>query len=781
MKRYERLEVPSTDQIAYDLGLLVSELNSCVIYVKSTELQCRCLWLVVTYYRWICMDSNIEPQTCFEANKLILSKLEEAIACIGSTSIVTRHLCSPGRHGLHWETLSQVTLKAFRDKLKIITYVSQARIEYGKFMHPFNSTTLGSHEVLIPMNKAENENVKKAGEMLFHHFMNHRPLNSKKMCHLVKDFIDCNQSFVQEHNNNDKMKSLSFEMVNASRTCENYQNQWGILWSSILTDGDETCVIPSEKISILSMLSIYIVKYESSSLRSLMLLLKHLLNASKELLVVCSKKEISESGEFNREYDTDDESDSESNDEEMKKDDLYSVVALFFMDKLSFVISQILLDECNSQVAQLDFDLIHIARSILTSLGNNSLSTTYEFMMFCCFDNLLRSMMGLAKDDEIVPIYFVLLAEVLVSSRGHFIVLLRSKSHSCRKHHLKLCERRAHFLAAVCARMADYLSCNVARVNKNKIEASSLLVRLMKCPNLSCPFGHLLATLNWFWEYISSQKSTSSLAGGSISRQLHLSMTDILHVPIAALLIAICGSIGQHKDQSSTLDIFDFYDTDCSIHPDSDDDSSKDQATRSLREHLRLSTQCISVIFQALSEKRIMSMYIIKNGPLLPLVTTRVLSHLADITLSLSKGCLTNNIQEQYDRKEGIWAINYPDHCESIGHDIDDMLCKSYWFLHGIALESTPSGLSHMNDAKFVPESTKGACRLYRCILRISSKYSRKSLPLNALEFVLNSLPSMHKTKIKVSLHRFLFGTLVSDHSPSSRLLFLNYNIASFL
>ena len=762
MKKCERLEISSFDQTCYNLGLLVRELLFSIDYKMSIEGKCRCLWLVVTYYRWISTNTSVDPHAALEANQVIISKLNEAISCIGTSSILTSHLCSPGRQGLHWKSISHATLTTFRDELKTSTYLSQARIEYSKYIHRLNENKSEIYELRIPMN--ELISIKVAGETLFHHFM--KSVKPAMMEQVLNDYIDCNLAFIRDIITHDTIKYSFTELLITCDGKESYQKHWGRLWDSFPTSEIDKCVLPTEKVSILSMLAIHIGKFELLPLKLFMQLLRNLIAACRRLYCEGYKKSKDKMDEADD--DSDDENDAEQNNNE--RNHFYFVVMLLLTDKLSLLIAQTNDDIYSSVVVQLNSDLIRLARSLFSCFYKTSWSSMHDFLVFRSTNNLLRSTCRMRKANDNAPSYFAGLAELLVSSRDPFLQLLRSKTFSCRKQHLKICEGMACFVAAVSMCMADCLSSFLSRMSGPKMVFSALLANLMDSTSKGvCPLSQLIVAVNWFWKYISSEKSTSSLAGGLISRQLHQSMTDILQIPTASLLFALCGSIGQNDVQGRCIDLFDFYDTDCSVHPDSDEDIDSDEEIRLLREHLRLSIQVMSNVFEKLPEKRMMVTNVTNNGPLLPLVATRVLTHLADIILQYCKtdSSLNISMQDQYDREEGIWALTYPDHCESMGNEIDDMLSKFYWCLYGISIESATSGLTNnVSEAQYKAESIKGACRLYRCILRIYSKYSKKSLPISALEFVLSSLPSIHEPKLKRSLNDFLFGQLVRFFMP---------------
>mmetsp|Transcript_18618 Transcript_18618/g.28908 ORF Transcript_18618/g.28908 Transcript_18618/m.28908 type:complete len:1041 (-) Transcript_18618:55-3177(-) len=124
---------------------------------------------------------------------------------------------------------------------------------------------------------------------------------------------------------------------------------------------------------------------------------------------------------------------------------------------------------------------------------------------------------------------------------------------------------------------------------------------------------------------------------------------------------------------------------------------------------------------------------------------------------------LSDGLEGQFAKKEGIWSDEYPFGLDTSGAELDMLLSKAYLCLHGISLttqnHSCSSSLSNCSSVSFfAPESVKNGCQLYRCVMRIYSGKARKSPPKKILEYISSVLPPIEDTKTNKAVRQFIYA-----------------------
>lgn len=376
------------------------------------------------------------------------------------------------------------------------------------------------------------------------------------------------------------------------------------------------------------------------------------------------------------------------------------------------------------------------------------------------------------------------LVRILEAQQKSFASLVRVQGaiRARRAVRQRICNLRAEFIAVCLCELSKDLSEHLFTVNEGKMERASILeaplfekagtATTSSSPTVQVQI--LCDTLLWFNRY---SKEAEDNPTNSFDRPI----LERLRVPLVAATVSFCGSgsrtrlqasefrANDHRNQTSdTLCLKDFLDSDASAHEYSDNEEERSESGRWVRrELLRVLchlVHCVALVFGKVDEKEIVSFdsdfYNCEHGPLLPLVVTRVLNHVADTLL------VEFADDESESDAQGVWEPKYPFGTGATGFLLDSALYKAYKCLHGFTLTSSNdfySGkeivLMTSSDLEIKrchsPESHKAAAQLYRCIVRAG----KKTPPKAALEAVSSALPPLKESRKSRMISNFLFST----------------------
>jgi len=412
------------------------------------------------------------------------------------------------------------------------------------------------------------------------------------------------------------------------------------------------------------------------------------------------------------------------------------------------------------------------------------------------------------------------LCKILVEQRQYFPKLLRQKGDKRQGWNARqrACVAQAEFFGCVAGTMAELLS----RFLKGGELLESVVVldtgKGEEEEEEEGKNGLFLAKINeallWFWKYVETSTGLNSKPSqeATPSSSNNISATDRavakrLMNPIAAALISLIVAGSQcdlvsfpESSASSAMDDSDFFDSDdsendCSSYHDDDDGEEghrggvKDEA--SIREN-RVYSKMIHTMYlvfgkigdvtacRSISSSQDND----RKGPLLPLVVARCGTFLADLIL---KGCRGGDGEEamevQCANMTGIWSEEYPYGVRKAGLKLDLLLHKAYRCLHGISLLhgssgntessvcSTSQGLESQKKHFVLPESTRAAAQLYRCIRRAYGSKGRRSPPKAALECVNAALPPVVESDRTKALREYLFCNPLLQESRNAKSL----------
>lgn len=264
-------------------------------------------------------------------------------------------------------------------------------------------------------------------------------------------------------------------------------------------------------------------------------------------------------------------------------------------------------------------------------------------------------------------------------------------------------------------------------------------------------------------------------------------IADRLLVPLAVAVVSLCGSgsctrpasaKSQRSGDKSMIDedkptdwlcLAEFLDSDASAHEFSDNEDNDEVDDNQRNHHKELLrvvchiVHCIGIVFGCVGQKDVTSFessdfYGTENGPLLPLVVSRVLNHVADTLLVEFEN------EDAETEEGGVWSRDYPFGTGGIGALLDSALYKAYKCLHGFTLSGSSeqySAKEHVSIAtgeveikSHAPESHQAAAQLYRCIFR-----RKKTPPKAALEAVSSALPPLRESDKSRKIRQFIFSS----------------------
>ena len=401
--------------------------------------------------------------------------------------------------------------------------------------------------------------------------------------------------------------------------------------------------------------------------------------------------------------------------------------------------------------------------------------------------------------------FFNLSVEAFLLQRQYLESLVSSQSQRTgRAARQKQCIKRAEFIRMLGGELGNMLSQNLGKVKGFQMTRSDFLrlksngdgdIGRKEWEFSDLKLHMLVDSLLSLWKYVSKVDSDVANAGKNqapMCSSFDKPVIKELRVAIASLIVGLCGSATSTRSKSRTtanrenedvagdgvddsettdqLDLTEFFDSDASAvdwASDSSSDVNKDR--KELLRSICHAVHCISQVLEWIDDKEALSLPISQGnytfGPVLPLVTVRVLNHFADIIL-------LNFEDEEVVAAPSVWTEKFPSRTETVGELLDSNLHKVYRWLYGFVLvgdkahyssgigkdtvASTVAPLTELSAKSTVPESTTAAAQLYRCIVRAYSS-GRRSPPKTSLELVSSALPPLEESEKSRSLRDFLF------------------------
>ena len=767
------------------------------------KIKARIFWLCAGVFLWRSRFTATAFES-IEAEEEGLRYIESTISCLDLPInspiqvIPTPHLESPGRVGAHWKKLSHQSLAAYRDEIQASSVVSLAQQQFQERIATITKRNKDTDEISLT-----NEDIKDLsliGDSLIARYK--VPFGEKgcKLNELLDDFLSLfgDEYFSKSLN---KGKELSRDQVVPS-----------IIQVRKLAE--------SSDLSILTILVACLRTKPENHGRISMLLIHLVLTSLDRHEQVCFSGQAGNGGDASPTEDLSDSEDDSMSDEGRVQGTGAGTMGYAITAMKCGRFAKFIIDCLRDSLISLEDD-----EKVKVSLSDAFVRMLHHSLAFCsnwvdhfsqqpavieeCLDldtfisiqKLLKSLPGPeAANDEnsyLQQLYFRGLVRIICSQRRSFSSLVRVQGtvRARRAVRQRICIARARFIGTVFCDMGCLLSQNLSTIGTASMRRStmveiSLSDALNSDSDVNWPIDlpRLCDALLWFWEY--AGMSTSQLdasTGTSFDRPI----IERLRIPLAAAILGFCGSasctrktmkttpkrgagIDDDDEPSDHLCLTEFFDSDASAREFSDSEEETEgnvttEVVSSQRELLRAISHvihCVGLVFGKMEEKEIVSfdrcdLYKTKHGPLLPLVASRILNHLADAILE--------HFRDDDDRDDnGIWSDSYPFATRSIGALLDSALYKAYKCLHGFTLTGSTDQHSIKDSIlptnadieidRFLPESTAAAARLYRCIIRAR----RRTPPSAALETVLAALPNLEMSEKTKKIHDFLFSTTSS-------------------
>jgi hypothetical protein len=788
--------------------LLVRRITGLDDECKETEwerawlaLKTRANWLTGCYFLW---RSRI-AQSVYEsvdAEQEGLEYIDKTMECLCHPSdnplkdLITPHLESPRRSGSHWRKLCQESLSSYRDEIKASSVVSHSQQQFQE-------------RLTLVMNRARYED--KLPRLLED--------DVSFLSGICKTLLERYYApFEQEGNNHRELldnlisihgDELFIHYVGLSSSDEK-ENGTGNKLESIIPIGifDAAQLASMSNPSILTILVACLQVSPGTGMQVALILTRLVLAALDRYHQMCqsgtnergAQMEAIDGFSDSEDVDSTEVDEPGKSDKSPHSDDALNMCRLlkYLLDKVRQAVDILPDDEMKGQIAACSevHQMIHHCLAFCARWASDfvhqpaALERMIDREVFMSVRNLAHSLFDASDDTSSVSLkelYFGGLARIIVCAQASFASLVRVQGaiRVRRAVRQRICFQRVDFISTLFCETSHLLSRSLVIVRARSISRSTLAdSQVFKAINgasikVDAP-SHvfvLCETLLWFCAYARDDESD---AASSFDRPI----IERLKVPLAAVVVSLCGASsctrlaptnrksrdGKESNENQAPDelcLSQFLDSDDSANDLSEDDEKGSSSQGSRKEVLRVLchlVHCVALVFGSISEKEIVTydsceLYTTKHGPLLPLVVTRVLNHVADKLLEEFTDAQSES------SAQGRWSNKYPFATGGLGALLDSALYKAYRCLHGFTLvcgneqyptkDHVKTSSTEMEIPKYAPEDHSAAARLYRCILRTGKK---KAPPRAAFETVSYALPPLEETEKSKMMRSFLFS-----------------------
>lgn len=773
------------------------------------HLKARCFWLAAGFYLWMGRRcQNVSESR--EAETAGLGFVEDTLACLRllihrSVCLVrTPHLVSPGRTGPHWKELTVDYVTVFRNEIQAASVVLLAQEQFLEA----SSKVAGTTEESV-LREEDRDALFAIGLALLERYTPSTDSPDAKHLELIDDFLSAygdgllSLPMTAEEDSSDTFGAKFDKLVPTG--CVLAQDLLGLANPCILT------------------ILVTCLNMKSDKRTTVIQLLSRLVRALAGIGVDTEqpRRTLTEDDLDADQSDSDDESlmsDDESDESsrilrrttDRMRYRQYGRLVQLLIGKIHSIFKEemtadekstfALSDDCRGMLsASMGFsaDLFQRSTGYKAKKESEQVEDLQVYLSIQTFVWTLRDCCGTADEPEngIARLYLTGLIRIIVQQRLILSTLVKGKSDSVSRSFLsQLKKRRSDFIAAVCCDLGLLLSNDCVHIDDGIVKRSGLFDE----PEAGGEGGGeklvvLCESLLWLWGAANgSELSTASGAGpDEVSGRKSAPTLDRpsrvrLQVPVAVALSGVCGSAVATKNSGSwsgtvegvssgpvgeSVSLAEFYDSDTSAMDwlaDAGDDETESAETRR-EELLRVISQAVysikhivgSITEDDMSSYSFYNEYMTVDGPLLPLVASRVLNTFAS---SLLIGFVPDDFEE--DARMHLWS-DYAFGTRTTGVLLDSVLHKVYKNLHGFTLVSTHDGRDTSGGGpitgdgskmkRFLPEHPAAGASLYRCIMRAYS-HGRKSPPKASLETVLASLPPPAESENTTQIRKYLFA-----------------------
>jgi hypothetical protein len=768
------------------------------------NLMTRTYWLAGIFYVWWSRNSA-DLEKIKETESLALDFLDKAIKVLENQSygsvraIPTPHLKSPGRNGAHWSELSIQSLVYYRNNFKSSTVISRVRQKFSHCLHSIQQSQVSistlPEDSLKDLSSIEKDLSDRYG------IYNGEP--EQNLDELVNDFI-------VRHKRNLAKRSVQDPSIGG----DSQDHRWGDMWDAIPSSEKVPFHVNTLKKdpSLLTIIAFAIQRnpeeYTSSIVKILVRILILVLHKRGQKV-----KKDSASDRLILSYDNESSGDESDNDNESGCEDPGMLLRLahFLMRKLQNIITDstadilslkqhvlcIVVAACQHASGIFPKNPTRLSTGQLFNCLRPSHDILYAALRIASsFLHRIGSSQGITYKGCITAIFTILIRSIICCKNMMcFIMTAKEKNLLSRSECHPLIMLHVKYGAICLTETASILTQHGSNYGNETVKESFLIDMILKKyrhdrdieKDLS-PLIQFLASLSWFWDFLSSASMTENLhvaKYSSITNTVHKQAATKLLVPVASCICAFLGSCG-HGHAGAAYNYFSLLTTkakDCgqeavspSEYHSSDEHMENEYGytiqQKSILQSLRMTVQCVGLVFSNQEDKEISNLprcilVQVKNGYFLPLVVSRVLSKVADHVMREF-----HDVDKMASTKaDALWNEEYPDSFRAAGAQLDLLLHRAYRCLHGINL-SGPHLVSQVSKESifpiptsgsldgllyFLPESIDAAVRLYRCVRR-SYFNCRKRVPAEVFKCILSVLPKESENKKVTAIQNFIYA-----------------------
>ena len=412
---------------------------------------------------------------------------------------------------------------------------------------------------------------------------------------------------------------------------------------------------------------------------------------------------------------------------------------------------------------------------------------------------------------DLETLMFVGLSRIIVHERKRLSTLLRQKGNRRNRNLLqKLGIAKASFLADVTGLYSQLLSRYPFRLYDGELLPSKLILSVRESTNqflirriddIPSPLQVLsikiCEALIWLWNFLrnngaADNEAIDGLFISDASTATEKKIARILEVPVAAALIAFCGSCANSNElhlankfskdatyfgRTEVLDsgdsTFEF------VSYSSDETENRSPEARSFgrrRKHVMLSlvhvVRFVTNVFGSIKDNHASSVFLrtMREGSLLPFIVCRILNVASDAMLLTADDGIAVRSDNALDK---TWAEVYPVGTQHLGFELDCSLYKAYYCLHGFQLthasfkeaSSTSGSKDVVKNAVFLPHSGTAAAYLYKCIKRAYPSDGKRMPPRSALLCVSRALPQKQATPTSNAISEYIFSGRIDSNT----------------
>jgi hypothetical protein len=743
-------------------------------------LKVRCLWLAAAFYMWrgriaLCVFESREAE---KEGLTFVAKLLDLMVKAQVGAVLTPHLESPTRSGLHWRELSVSSLRTYQNEIQASSVVLLAQ---EKFSQALCNIADEGDAVIDPISI---DSLVAIGNLILDRYRVPVGSSEDKYSELITDFISSTGAMlvssqfsvhpgtVQQDSIGSECDDLLPARNPAARQLKNMTNPsiLAILNTCLLLDKDK-------RLDATYLLMRLVASIRNSKKALVLELAQSRYDASKD------GESLSEDSSLFSDISTDKNEGGEFGKQLLLRQ--YATTATLLLHRIRELFVLRLTEQQKVQFSNSEefrdtlassFDICRSYASTAIWFNELSEETPADLNVLLSTIALLTAVQNaglVLVPEELERNYFIGLASILEQQRSTIASLMDCElSRQERVAHQKVASHRARVAGSVSFHIGQIFAAHLCTPSSRQLVASSFFDEL-SIPSLV--IASTIDSLLWFRD-LSVKDDHQSRAAASLRNfcfSLDRASRETLLVPTALAIVGTIGALASTKDGKllpakkeclRNTDLAEFFDSDDSAVDWLSDDSvvADKVGHEELLRSISQSVHAISLVFQSLSAETMLTYkdtkeYATEHGPLLPLLAARVLNMYADRLLT--------EFLEDPEKGTSTLSSDFPFGTRSVGVLLDSVLYKVYKCLHGFSFVNMRDGKEYsgptiidFKQRTFLPEDAKATAALYSCMMR-SYGQGRKSPPKSALELLTRALPSAMESDLSRTVRRFVFST----------------------